>query len=163
MSNIRNLESSIHFNRVLFVVFRDPRFLCLYRPPVGDIYVQKVPYLSWSTVSTVFVGFWGALLGRDTLIELPSIVALVGSEPLAEISQKKSQLKSVGISIMKRKCVYLDYNGTTPIYKPVLDAMYPYLTEHFGNPSSSHHYGVEPKRAVSALNRASLFHANLVH
>ena len=75
MSNIRNLESSIHFNRVLFVVFRDPRFLCLYRPPVGDIYVQKVPYLSWSTVSTVFVGFWGALLGRRS----------VGSEPPAPL------------------------------------------------------------------------------
>ena len=57
---------------------------------------------------------------------------------------------------MNRKCVYLDYNGTTPIYKPVLDAMYPYLTEHFGNPSSSHHYGVEPKRAVSAINHARL-------
>jgi cysteine desulfurase len=47
------------------------------------------------------------------------------------------------------KCVYLDYNGTTPIYPPVLEAMIPYLTEHFGNPSSSHYYGQAPKVAVT--------------
>lgn len=47
------------------------------------------------------------------------------------------------------KCVYLDYNGTTPIYPPVLEAMLPYLTEHFGNPSSSHYYGQAPKVAVT--------------
>ena len=45
-------------------------------------------------------------------------------------------------------CIYLDYNGTTPVYKPVLNAMIPYLTTHFGNPSSSHYYGQHPKRAV---------------
>jgi cysteine desulfurase len=46
------------------------------------------------------------------------------------------------------KCIYLDYNGTTPIYKDVLQAMWPYLTEHFGNPSSSHAYGKIPRQAV---------------
>mmetsp|Transcript_39763 Transcript_39763/g.85733 ORF Transcript_39763/g.85733 Transcript_39763/m.85733 type:complete len:244 (+) Transcript_39763:149-880(+) len=56
-----------------------------------------------------------------------------------------------------RKCVYLDYNGTTPINPSVLDAMLPYLTEHFGNPSSSHHFGNEPKRAVNQA-RLSLLH-----
>ena len=47
----------------------------------------------------------------------------------------------------KKKCVYLDFNGTTPVYPPVLEAMLPYLTDHFGNPSSSHHFGSEPKAA----------------
>ena len=37
--------------------------------------------------------------------------------------------------------IYMDYNGTTPIYPSVLEAMMPYLTEHFGNPSSSHLLG----------------------
>ncbi|KAL7512979.1 hypothetical protein ACHAXN_011217 [Cyclotella atomus] len=46
------------------------------------------------------------------------------------------------------KCIYLDYNGTTPIHPSVINAMMPYLTHHFGNPSSSHFYGYEPKRAV---------------
>ena len=44
--------------------------------------------------------------------------------------------------------VYLDYNATTPIALEVAEAMAPYLYEHFGNPSSSHPYGVEAKRAV---------------
>ena len=55
------------------------------------------------------------------------------------------------------KCVYLDYNGTTPVYPSVLDAMLPYLTEHFGNPSSSHYFGREPERAVNQA-RQSLLH-----
>jgi cysteine desulfurase len=33
---------------------------------------------------------------------------------------------------------YLDFNGSTPIARDVLAAMEPYLSEHFGNPSSSH-------------------------
>ena len=59
-----------------------------------------------------------------------------------------TQLSSVNSKTMD-KCVYLDYNGTTPIYPPVLEAMIPYLTEHFGNPSSSHYYGQAPKVAVT--------------
>lgn len=56
----------------------------------------------------------------------------------------------------KKKCVYLDYNGTTPVYPPVLEAMMPYLTDHFGNPSSSHHFGSEPKSAVNKARRSLL-------
>ena len=44
--------------------------------------------------------------------------------------------------------IYLDYNATTPIAREVADAMRPFLGETFGNPSSSHPYGVEAKRAV---------------
>jgi len=55
-----------------------------------------------------------------------------------------------------KKCVYLDYNGTTPIYPPVVESMLPYLTEHFGNPSSSHHFGQEPKRAVNQARQSVL-------
>jgi len=46
--------------------------------------------------------------------------------------------------------IYLDYNATTPIAKEVAEAMMPYLFEHFGNPSSSHPYGVYAKRAIEA-------------
>lgn len=55
-----------------------------------------------------------------------------------------------------KKCVYLDYNGTTPIHPPVLEAMLPYFTEHFGNPSSSHYYGQEPKHAVRRARQSLL-------
>ncbi len=44
--------------------------------------------------------------------------------------------------------IYLDYNATTPIDPEVADAMLPYLREHFGNPSSSHWYGIQTKKAV---------------
>jgi cysteine desulfurase len=48
------------------------------------------------------------------------------------------------------KPIYLDYNATTPIARQVAEAMAPYLYEYFGNPSSSHPYGVATKRAVEA-------------
>ena len=44
--------------------------------------------------------------------------------------------------------VYLDHSATTPIHKDVIEAMLPYYTEHFGNPSSIHAYGREAKKAV---------------
>jgi cysteine desulfurase len=44
--------------------------------------------------------------------------------------------------------IYLDYNATTPIAREVAEAMTPFLYEHFGNPSSSHPYGVVAKRAI---------------
>ena len=46
------------------------------------------------------------------------------------------------------KKVYLDYSATTPMKKEVIDEMLPYLTEHFGNPSSIHSFGRESRKAV---------------
>lgn len=37
--------------------------------------------------------------------------------------------------------VYLDYNATTPIAASVYDAMRPFFTDHYGNPSSNHAIG----------------------
>lgn len=44
--------------------------------------------------------------------------------------------------------IYLDYNATTPVDPRVFEAMLPYLRDHFGNPSSSHAYGVQARTAV---------------
>ena len=46
------------------------------------------------------------------------------------------------------KPIYLDYNATTPHDPEVVTAMRPFLEEVFGNPSSSHYYGIKPKQAV---------------
>jgi cysteine desulfurase len=46
--------------------------------------------------------------------------------------------------------IYLDYNATTPVDPQVLEAMLPYLREHFGNPSSSHAFGRVAAEAVAA-------------
>ena len=47
-----------------------------------------------------------------------------------------------------RQPIYLDYNATTPLDPEVIEAMRPYLEEHFGNPSSSHWYGRKAHEAV---------------
>lgn len=49
--------------------------------------------------------------------------------------------------------IYLDYNGTTPHAPEVIAAMRPFLETEFGNPSSSHWYGIKPKQAVEAARR----------
>ena len=51
------------------------------------------------------------------------------------------------------KPIYLDYNGTTPHDPEVIEAMRPYLETEFGNPSSSHWYGIRPKQAVETARR----------
>jgi len=47
--------------------------------------------------------------------------------------------------------VYLDYNATTPLAEEVLNAMMPYLTDSYGNPSSQHRAG---RRARAAIDNA---------
>ncbi len=51
------------------------------------------------------------------------------------------------------KPIYLDYNATTPIDPEVLEAMLPYLKDHFGNPSSSHTYGQLAHKGVDAARQ----------
>jgi cysteine desulfurase len=47
--------------------------------------------------------------------------------------------------------IYLDHSATTPLREEVLAAMLPYLTDHFGNPSSLHADG---RRARQGLDEA---------
>lgn len=44
--------------------------------------------------------------------------------------------------------IYLDHNATTPIVPEVLDAMMPYLTTEWGNPSSSYKFGSKLKGVI---------------
>jgi len=44
--------------------------------------------------------------------------------------------------------VYLDHAATTPVHPKVLEAMLPYFTVKFGNPSNLHDIGREAKNAV---------------
>jgi cysteine desulfurase len=47
------------------------------------------------------------------------------------------------------KQIYLDYNASTPIAPEAVEAMRPFLTRHYGNPSSPHWAGAPAKNAVA--------------
>ncbi|MCM8595037.1 cysteine desulfurase family protein [Accumulibacter sp.] len=49
--------------------------------------------------------------------------------------------------------VYLDHNATTPADPLVVEAMLPYLTARFGNPSSRHEYGRTARQAIDEARR----------
>lgn len=51
---------------------------------------------------------------------------------------------------MSDEPIYLDFNATTPVAPSVREAMEPYFSEHFGNPSSAHAYGERANRAVES-------------
>ena len=44
--------------------------------------------------------------------------------------------------------IYLDYNATTPLAPEAMEAMLPYLREHYGNPSSIHGAGRAARAAI---------------
>jgi len=59
------------------------------------------------------------------------------------------------------KTIYLDNAATTQVYPEVLEAMIPYFTEYYGNPSAIYTFAEEGKRAVDKARRtvAELIHA----
>jgi len=60
--------------------------------------------------------------------------------------------------------IYMDYGATTPVDPRVVDAMIPWLREHFGNPASrTHAYGWEAEEAVENARKqvADLIGADL--
>ncbi|MDT7807003.1 MAG: cysteine desulfurase [Acidobacteriota bacterium] len=49
--------------------------------------------------------------------------------------------------------VYLDHSATTPADRRVIEAMLPFFSEKFGNPSSVHFFGQEARAAVDRARR----------
>ena len=49
--------------------------------------------------------------------------------------------------------IYLDYNATTPIDPKVAEAMLPYVHGLFGNPSSTHSFGLAARQGVDLARR----------
>jgi cysteine desulfurase len=54
--------------------------------------------------------------------------------------------------------IYLDNNATTPLLPVVWEAMRPYLTETFGNPSSAHAAGRRARRALEEARESLAAH-----
>ena len=44
--------------------------------------------------------------------------------------------------------IYLDHAATTPMRPEILEAMRPYFSDRFGNPSSLHSYGQDARAAI---------------
>ncbi|MGG9972354.1 cysteine desulfurase family protein [Ferruginibacter sp. SUN002] len=55
---------------------------------------------------------------------------------------------------MDSKRIYFDNAATTALDKQVLDAMMPYLTDKFGNPSSIYSYGRESRMAIENARKS---------
>jgi cysteine desulfurase len=45
--------------------------------------------------------------------------------------------------------IYLGHNATTPIQPEVLEAMMPYLTTEWGNPSSTYRFGAKLRSVIA--------------
>lgn len=52
------------------------------------------------------------------------------------------------LDILENRLIYLDNNSTTKIDDRVVEAMLPYLKEFYGNPSSSHSFGLQINKAI---------------
>ena len=55
---------------------------------------------------------------------------------------------------MSDELLYFDHAATTPMREEVREAMLPYLTGEFGNPSSPHAVGQQARRALLRARRA---------
>ena len=60
--------------------------------------------------------------------------------------------------------LYFDHNATTPVAPEVLEAMLPYLREHYGNASSIHRFGQSARAGVERARGqlAALLNAELI-
>lgn len=60
--------------------------------------------------------------------------------------------------------IYLDHNATTPVLPEVLEAMMPFFTTEWGNPSSSYKFGSKLKKVIETAREqvADLVGAHLL-
>ncbi len=65
-------------------------------------------------------------------------------KPPHELDKKRGSQKMS----MSGKVIYLDHSATTPVREEVLQAMLPYFSESFGNPSSIYTLAQESRKAV---------------
>lgn len=54
---------------------------------------------------------------------------------------------------MYQEKIYLDHGATTPVDPRVVEAMLPYWTTDYGNPSSMHHFGRQAERGLDEARR----------
>ena len=89
-----------------------------------------------------------------------SSVSDIGSPSTFRTTVLEGPTQQSSATVTQNDMIYLDNNSTTPLDPAVVDAMLPYFTTKFGNPSNpAHDYGLEAARAVE---RARLQVAHLI-
>jgi cysteine desulfurase len=97
----------------------------------------------------VITAWWKKWDEDDESLERIENEQLFEQETLLQHKKEQSNGNKDLYCRQQDNCVYLDYNGTTPVYSFVYQSMIPYFTTYFGNPSSSHHaYGRIPAKAI---------------
>lgn len=84
----------------------------------------------------------------------PKLEKVSGSESSSVEDATSRSSDSSNQSITSNEIIYLDNNATTPIDPRVFDAMKPFLTREFGNPSAKgYRHGWDAQRVVDAARR----------
>ncbi len=94
----------------------------------------------WSLLATVAEGVLNRLAAQKSANSAP-----LQQQPLSTLGQPLPHPSDA---------VYLDYQATTPVWPEVAKAATPYLTTHWGNPSSAHAFGRPCAAAVSHARAA---------
>src|SRR5436190_17994403 len=74
--------------------------------------------------------------------------------PLALREPQGTPSAIISLGMANTRTVYLDHAATTPVRPEVLEAMLPYFSERFGNPSSIYSLAQEARRAVDRASAA---------
>ncbi|MFR5702984.1 MAG: cysteine desulfurase family protein [Eubacterium ramulus] len=101
----------------------------------------KIPVSVSSSVPDIkfcFMGFAYDFIGKKTLLPV---------DFYKYMQRKIGQNRKEWYDYMKR-LIYLDHAATTQPFPEVLDAMIPYYSRYYGNPSSGYELGEESKRAI---------------
>jgi selenocysteine lyase/cysteine desulfurase len=79
------------------------------------------------------------------------VTCLKGDRALHKrIIQRGAHIQLQGARMGEKRIIYMDHAATTNTKKEVVDAMIPYFTDHFGNPSSLYGIARESKKALDA-------------
>jgi cysteine desulfurase len=97
-----------------------------------------------------------AVVGTATVTVVTTIYYLWKMQSGRKRSRQKGHPGAKVETTYNTNIIYLDYNGTTPVYPEVLQAMMPFFQIHFGNPGSQHVLGDAPRQAIQLARRQIL-------